>query len=98
MATAQVFGLSRFSCSQHFSFSIPHGSGTVYREDICLVVQGLPLMTLATLEDVLFTISSLAMKGCFLIGEIPTWLAKTQLEPKVMGFFLGRGVGILSPL
>lgn len=47
------------------------------------VFQGLPLMTLKSFEHVLFTVGSLAMKGSVLIGELPAWLAETQLDLKI---------------
>lgn len=42
------------------------------------VLQGLPLMTLASLKDILYIISSLAMKGSIVIGELPGWLLRTE--------------------
>ncbi|KAJ0979791.1 hypothetical protein J5N97_015265 [Dioscorea zingiberensis] len=41
-------------------------------------LQGLPLMTFASLNDVLFLVSSLAMKGCVFLGELPGWLIGTE--------------------
>ncbi|KAH9608933.1 hypothetical protein KSS87_002792 [Heliosperma pusillum] len=38
------------------------------------ILQGFPLMTLASFENVLLTVGSLATKGCLLIGEIPAGL------------------------
>lgn len=46
-------------------------------------MQGLPLMTLASLVDILAIVSNLAMKGCFFIGELPAWLAETEVIIKV---------------
>ncbi|KAM2672614.1 hypothetical protein EV1_008281 [Malus domestica] len=45
-------------------------------------MQGLPLMTLASFEDILLTVSGLAMKGCFFLGELPAWLAETEIGTK----------------
>ncbi|KAK9756934.1 hypothetical protein RND81_01G130900 [Saponaria officinalis] len=47
------------------------------------VLQGLPLMTLASLEDILSTVASLAMKGCVLIGEVPAELIETTHELEI---------------
>lgn len=41
--------------------------------------QGLPVMTLASLEEILIIVSSLAMKGSLLLGELPEWLAETEV-------------------
>lgn len=41
-------------------------------------------MTLASVEDVLSVISSLATKGSLVIGELPAWLAECELELKVV--------------
>ncbi|KAF5181578.1 S-adenosyl-l-methionine-dependent methyltransferases superfamily protein, partial [Thalictrum thalictroides] len=45
-------------------------------------MQGLPMMTLASFIDVLVTVSSLATKGCFFVGELPAWLAETEIVIK----------------
>ncbi|PIA61344.1 hypothetical protein AQUCO_00300708v1 [Aquilegia coerulea] len=45
-------------------------------------LQGLPMMTLASFIDVLVTVSSLATKGCFFVGELPAWLAETEVVIK----------------
>ncbi|KAB2605125.1 hypothetical protein D8674_004842 [Pyrus ussuriensis x Pyrus communis] len=45
-------------------------------------MQGLPLMTLANFEDILLTVSGLAMNGCFFLGELPAWLAETEIGTK----------------
>ncbi|KMT06060.1 hypothetical protein BVRB_7g163850 [Beta vulgaris subsp. vulgaris] len=45
-------------------------------------LQGLPLMTLTSFEDILTVVSSLAIKGSLLIGEIPVWLAETEFKLK----------------
>ncbi|XP_031261656.1 uncharacterized protein LOC116119861 [Pistacia vera] len=44
--------------------------------------QGLPVMTLASFEEILLLISSLAMNGCFFLGELPAWLTETEIENK----------------
>ncbi|PKU86755.1 uncharacterized protein LOC110104429 isoform X2 [Dendrobium catenatum] len=46
-------------------------------------LQGLPLATLAEFEDILSTVSSLAMKGCLFIGELPGCLLGTELDNKL---------------
>ncbi|KAM1475398.1 hypothetical protein ACFX2I_031302 [Malus domestica] len=45
-------------------------------------MQGLPLMTLASFEDILLTVSGSAMNGCFFMGELPAWLAETEVGTK----------------
>ncbi|PSR89517.1 S-adenosyl-L-methionine-dependent methyltransferase [Actinidia chinensis var. chinensis] len=45
-------------------------------------LQGLPLMTLTCFEDILSVASSLAMKGCVFFGELPAWLAETEIGIK----------------
>ncbi|KAJ7972973.1 S-adenosyl-L-methionine-dependent methyltransferases superfamily protein [Quillaja saponaria] len=45
-------------------------------------IQGLAVMTLASFEEILSAISSLAMNGCFFIGELPAWLAETEIGVK----------------
>ncbi|KAJ7977579.1 S-adenosyl-L-methionine-dependent methyltransferases superfamily protein [Quillaja saponaria] len=45
-------------------------------------IQGLPLITLASFEEILSAISSLAVNGCFLIGELPAWLAEIEIGVK----------------
>ncbi|XP_028786438.1 uncharacterized protein LOC114742330 [Neltuma alba] len=46
------------------------------------IMQGFPIMTLANFEDVLSMVSSLAMKGCLFVGELPGWLAETGTGTK----------------
>ncbi|KAK9282425.1 hypothetical protein L1049_005342 [Liquidambar formosana] len=41
--------------------------------------QGLPVTALASFKEILFVVSSLAMKGCLLLGEFPTSLAETEV-------------------
>lgn len=48
-----------------------------------LFLQGLPVMTLASFEEILFIISGLAMNGCLFVGELPAWLAETEIGNKV---------------
>lgn len=43
-------------------------------------------MTLTSFEDILIVVSSLAIKGSLLIGEIPVWLAETEFKLKVAAF------------
>ncbi|KAI6694692.1 hypothetical protein NL676_022402 [Syzygium grande] len=43
------------------------------------VIQGLPLMNLASFEDMLFVVSSMAMNGSLFLGELPGWLAETGI-------------------
>ncbi|KAK7337452.1 hypothetical protein VNO77_18028 [Canavalia gladiata] len=45
-------------------------------------LQGFPMMTLANFEEVLSMISSLAVKGSLFMGELPVWLAETDIEIK----------------
>ncbi|KAL8513429.1 hypothetical protein ACS0TY_012770 [Phlomoides rotata] len=46
------------------------------------IFQGFPTMTLANFKDVLDLVSSLAMKGCFFLGELPSWLVETEIGIK----------------
>ena len=41
------------------------------------------MMTVETLEDVLFNVSSLAMKGSILVGELPARFAETKIAMNV---------------
>ncbi|KAF8014920.1 hypothetical protein BT93_H0656 [Corymbia citriodora subsp. variegata] len=43
------------------------------------IIQGLPLITLASFEDILVVVSSMAMKGSLFLGELPGWLAETGI-------------------
>lgn len=45
-------------------------------------LQGLPLTTLVDFEDILSTVSSLAIKSSLFIGELPGWLLGTELDNK----------------
>ncbi|GLT41327.1 hypothetical protein SLA2020_154000 [Shorea laevis] len=42
-------------------------------------IEGLPLMTLASFEEILFAIRDLTMNVSFFLGELPAWLAETQV-------------------
>ncbi|BBN67217.1 S-adenosyl-L-methionine-dependent methyltransferases superfamily protein, partial [Prunus dulcis] len=44
--------------------------------------QGLPVMTLASFDYILLTVSGSAMNGCFFLGELPAWLAETEIGIK----------------
>ncbi|KAJ4968133.1 hypothetical protein NE237_014834 [Protea cynaroides] len=46
------------------------------------IFQGLPVLTLARFNELLFIVSSLAMKGSLLLGELPTWLTETEVGTK----------------
>ncbi|XP_058083658.1 O-methyltransferase 1, chloroplastic isoform X1 [Magnolia sinica] len=46
-------------------------------------LQGLPVMTLASFKEIISVVSSLAMKGSIFLGEMPSWLAKTEVGIKV---------------
>ncbi|KAG6647897.1 hypothetical protein CIPAW_07G109800 [Carya illinoinensis] len=46
------------------------------------VIQGLPVMTLASFEEVLFSVSNMATNGSFFLGELPAWLAETEIGIK----------------
>ena len=48
-----------------------------------IVFQGLPIKTLVDFEDVLFIASSLAMKGSYFLGELPSWLAEAEIKSRV---------------
>lgn len=41
------------------------------------------MMTLASFEEVLSTVSNLAINGCFFLGELPAWLVETEIGIKV---------------
>uniref|UniRef100_A0A1D1XRX6 Putative S-adenosyl-L-methionine-dependent methyltransferase MSMEG_1480 n=1 Tax=Anthurium amnicola TaxID=1678845 RepID=A0A1D1XRX6_9ARAE len=47
------------------------------------VIQGLPVMTLASFTEILSVVSSLAMKGCIFVGELPERLADTEMGSEV---------------
>ncbi len=41
------------------------------------------MVTLANFEEILFIVSNLAMNGCVFLGELPAWLAETEIGIKV---------------
>lgn len=45
-------------------------------------IQGHPVVTLANFEEILFIVSNLAMNGCVFLGELPAWLAETEIGIK----------------
>ncbi|KAK2965171.1 hypothetical protein RJ640_019926 [Escallonia rubra] len=45
-------------------------------------LQGLPLVNLASFKEILFLVSSLAMKGCIFLGEFPGRLTETEIGIK----------------
>ncbi|XP_015891959.2 O-methyltransferase 1, chloroplastic isoform X2 [Ziziphus jujuba] len=45
-------------------------------------IQGLPLMTLRSFEEILLVVSCLAMNGSFFVGELPSWLQNTDIGIK----------------
>ncbi|XP_057776624.1 O-methyltransferase 1, chloroplastic [Salvia miltiorrhiza] len=46
------------------------------------VLQGFPVVTLANFKDILSIVSSLAMKGSYIFGELPSWLVETETGMK----------------
>lgn len=48
-----------------------------------IFLQGLPVVNLASFEEILLVVRSLAMKGCLLLGELPYWFAETEIGIKV---------------
>lgn len=42
--------------------------------------QGFPLMNLANFEEILSVVSSMAIKGSYFFGELPTWLAENEVN------------------
>lgn len=61
-------------------------------------LQGLPVMTLASFEEILFTVSSLAMKGCLLLGELPGWLPETEVGTNVSLINFQYAVSLLNTI
>ncbi|KAH7521736.1 hypothetical protein FEM48_Zijuj07G0064200 [Ziziphus jujuba var. spinosa] len=49
-------------------------------------IQGLPLMTLRSFEEILLVVSCLAMNGSFFVGELPSWLQNTDIGIKGNGW------------
>lgn len=52
--------------------------------DTCL--QGFPVVTLANFEEILDLIGSMATEGSYFLGELPAWLAETEIGKKVSAF------------
>ncbi|XP_042517438.1 O-methyltransferase 1, chloroplastic isoform X1 [Macadamia integrifolia] len=46
------------------------------------IFQGLPVLNLASFNELLFIISCLATKGSLLVGELPIWLTETEVGNK----------------
>ncbi|CAI9105415.1 OLC1v1004331C3 [Oldenlandia corymbosa var. corymbosa] len=46
------------------------------------VLQGLPLLNLVSFKEILNVVSNLAIKGCLLLGELPSWLSETEVSSK----------------
>lgn len=59
-----------------------HAKGFNGNQPSIWVIQGLPVMTLATFEEILIIVSSFAMNGSFFMGELPAWLAETEIGIK----------------
>ncbi|CAI0469679.1 unnamed protein product [Linum tenue] len=65
-------------------------------------LQGIPITTLASFEQILFTISCLATKGTLFLGELPAWLAETDIgsqpsaEKWINKLFMGNGFKVDS--
>ncbi|XP_068664131.1 O-methyltransferase 1, chloroplastic [Aristolochia californica] len=57
------------------------------------MLQGLPMLTLESLTEILLVVSSLAMKGSILLGELPLSLAETDIgtEMWIEKLFLRNG-------
>lgn len=58
---------------------ILHGKGFTGNRSSIWMFEGLPIMNLANFRDILSLVSNLAMKGCLLLGELPVWLAETEI-------------------
>ncbi|XP_052184384.1 O-methyltransferase 1, chloroplastic isoform X2 [Diospyros lotus] len=60
-------------------------------------LQGLPLMTLESFEEILLVVGNLAMKGCLFLGEMPVWVAKAETGVEsstrrwIDNFFMSNG-------
>ncbi|KAG8663538.1 hypothetical protein MANES_01G219800v8 [Manihot esculenta] len=59
-----------------------HAKGFNGNQPSIWAIQGLSIMTLASFEEILCTVSSLAMNGCLFLGELPAWLAETEIGCK----------------
>lgn len=66
----------------HLQMLLPRKGFSGYKPSLW-VLQGLPLTTLAEFENILSTVSSLAMKGCHFIGEFPGLLLGDKFEDKL---------------
>ncbi|KAG9443820.1 hypothetical protein H6P81_015160 [Aristolochia fimbriata] len=55
-----------------------YGKGFSGNRPSLWVLQGLPILTLESLTETIFVVSSLAMKGSILLGELPLSLAETD--------------------
>lgn len=42
-------------------------------------------MTLANFEEILDLVGSMATEGSYFLGELPAWLAETEIGKKVSG-------------
>ncbi|KAK3020848.1 hypothetical protein RJ639_045530 [Escallonia herrerae] len=51
-------------------------------KDSLEIGQGLPVVNLASFKEILFLVSSLAMKGCIFLGEFPGRLTETEIGIK----------------
>ncbi|XP_077241705.1 S-adenosyl-L-methionine-dependent methyltransferases superfamily protein [Tasmannia lanceolata] len=61
---------------------ILHRKGFTGERPSIWVLQGLPVRTLASFKEILFVVSSLAMKGCIFVGELPLCFVKTEFGTK----------------
>lgn len=50
------------------------------------------MMTLASFEDVLLLVGSLAMNKCLFLGELPAWLTETEFGNKVSLVYFLDGI------
>lgn len=48
------------------------------------------MMTLASFKEILYLVSGLATKGCLFMGELPVWLAETEVGIKVTFLYFPR--------
>ncbi|XP_043711066.1 O-methyltransferase 1, chloroplastic [Telopea speciosissima] len=61
---------------------ILQGKGFMGNQPSLWIFQGLPVLNLASFNEILFIISSLAMKGSLILGELPIWLTETEVGTK----------------
>ncbi|KAK4741601.1 hypothetical protein SAY87_025189 [Trapa incisa] len=45
-------------------------------------IQGFPVMTMANFEEILDLVGHMAMEGSYFLGELPAWLAETEIGKK----------------